>query len=213
MFRLLFLTFYGQERASRETLAHVHEPGATVMAPLYVLAVLSLVGGYLGPSEAFVPIEDANSFGNFLAPVFGHAGHGEAAHAVTFASERWMAAGATAVSAIGILLALWLYVGRPELPARIAAAARGAYRTLASKYWIDELYDAAIVRPLVAFSDTVLYRGIDAGLIDGVGVNGPARALRAFASGGLKYLQSGLAQGYLVVMVLGSALLLGWLVR
>jgi NADH-quinone oxidoreductase subunit L len=210
MFRLLFLTFYGQERASRETLAHAHEPGATVMVPLYVLAVLSLVGGYLGPSEAFVPIQDANSFGNFLAPVLAH---GEAAHPVSHATERWMAAGATGVAAIGILLALWLYVGRPELPARIAAAARGAYRALANKYWVDELYDAAIVRPLVAFSDAVLYRGVDAGLIDGAGVNGPARAVRALASGGLKYLQSGLAQGYLVLMILGSALILGWLVR
>jgi NADH-quinone oxidoreductase subunit L len=213
MFRLLFLTFYGQERATRETLAHAHEPGGTVMVPLYVLAVLSLVGGYLGPSEAFVPIHEANSFGNFLAPVFAHGAHGEAAHAVSHATERWMAAGATAVAAMGILLALWLYVGRPELPARIAASARGAYRTLANKYFVDELYDAVLVRPLVAFSDVVLYRGVDAGLIDGAGVNGPARAVRALAAGGLKYLQSGLAQGYLVLMVIGSALLLGWLVR
>jgi NADH-quinone oxidoreductase subunit L len=213
MFRLLFLTFYGQERASRETMAHVREPGAVVMAPLYVLAVLSLVGGYLGPSEAFVPIQDANSFGNFLAPVFGHAGHGEGAHGVSVATERWMAAGTTAVAAMGILLALWLYVGRPELPARLAAATRGLYRALANKYWIDELYDALIVRPLVAFSDAVLYRGVDAGLIDGAAVNGPARAVRGLAAGGLKYVQSGLAQGYLVLMVLGMALVLGWLVR
>jgi len=210
MFRLFFLTFYGAERASRDALAHAHEPGAVVMAPLYVLAALSVLGGYLGPSEAFVPVDDANSFGNFLAPVFAHGGH--AAHHVSHATERWMAAGATGVVAVGILLALWLYVGRPELPARIAASAQGAYRALWNKYWVDEAYDALLVRPLVALSDAVLYRGIDAGLIDGAGVNGPARAVRALAAGGLKHLQSGLAQGYLVIMLVGSALVVGWLV-
>ncbi|MGH8311292.1 MAG: NADH-quinone oxidoreductase subunit L, partial [Steroidobacteraceae bacterium] len=75
------------------------------------------------------------------------------------------------------------------------------------------LYDFAIVRPLGAISRGVLSRGIDQGLIDGIGVNGTASFVRATADGALKYLQTGLAQSYLLAMVLGGALLVAWLVR
>ena len=69
----------------------------------------------------------------------------------------------------------------PELPARIARGARGLHALLANKYYVDELYDAVIVRPLVRISDAVLYRGIDAGVIDGAGERRP-RAARAAGS-------------------------------
>ena len=81
------------------------------------------------------------------------------------------------------------------------------------KYRIDELYDAVIVRPLVGVSRGLLARGIDQGLIDGVGVNGVARAFRASADSVLKYAQTGFAQSYLFVMLLGGVVLIAWLVR
>jgi NADH-quinone oxidoreductase subunit L len=72
---------------------------------------------------------------------------------------------------------------------------------------VDELYDALLVRPVVSLSEGLLYRGIDAGLIDGVAVNGSARLVRGFASGVLRQLQSGYAQAYLVVMLIGTIVL------
>ena len=101
-----------------------------------------------------------------------------------------------------------------RLPRRTSL--RGAlgplHQLLSNKYYVDEIYDALIVHPLVRLSDRVLYRGVDAGAIDGIAVNGSARAVRALAADGLKYLQSGLAQGYLIVMLIGSAAIVGWLV-
>ena len=76
---------------------------------------------------------------------------------------------------------------------------------------MDEIYDAVIVRPLVFVSDKVFFRGIDAGLIDGVGADGSAKAVRGLASGAFKYIQSGLAQGYLFLMVVGTLAIIGYL--
>jgi NADH-quinone oxidoreductase subunit L len=83
---------------------------------------------------------------------------------------------------------------------------------VANKFYVDELYDALFVRPLVALSEGLLYRGIDAGVIDGIAVNGSARLVRGLASGVLRHFQSGLAQGYLVVMLIGTILIAGFLV-
>jgi NADH-quinone oxidoreductase subunit L len=124
-----------------------------------------------------------------------------------------MALAAIGIATAGLLLARFLYVSRPDLPVRIAAGAQGLYRLLLNKYYVDELYDALIVRPLVRFSDRVLYRGVDAGLIDGVGVNGLGRSVQAFASLGLKHLQSGLTQSYVFSMLVGAAAILWYLAR
>ena len=149
----------------------------------------------------------SNSLANFLASVL-HGVH----HEVSFATERGLAAVSVAVAGAGALLATWLYVWQPELPARIRAGLGGLYRLVANKYWVDEIYDAVFVRPLVFLSENVLYRGVDAGLIDGAAVNGSARLVRGLASGVLRHFQSGLAQGYLFLMVLGTLLIAGYLV-
>ncbi len=207
MFRVHFRTFFGECRASDEVRSHIHEPKNVVLVPLYVLAVLAIFGGYLGPSEAFVPIPDANSLGNFLLPALT-----QEAHHVKHSTEYALAALATGIILIGILLAYLLYIRRPELPGRIASSLGGLSRAVVNKYYVDEIYDAVIVRPLVVISDKVLYRGIDATLIDEVGANGSARAVRSLASDVLKYLQSGLAQGYLFLMVVGTLAIIGYLV-
>ena len=207
MFRVHFRTFFGECRASDEVRSQIHDPKNVVLVPLYVLAVLAIFGGYLGPSEAFVPIPDANSLGNFLLPALT-----QEAHHVKHSTEYALAALATGVILIGILFAYLLYIRRPELPGRIASSLGGFSRAVANKYYVDEIYDAVIVRPLVVISDKVLYRGIDATLIDEVGANGSARAVRSLASDVLKYLQSGLAQGYLFLMVVGTLAIIGYLV-
>jgi NADH-quinone oxidoreductase subunit L len=114
---------------------------------------------------------------------------------------------------LGWIAAYRLYCARPELPARIAARVSGLHALLANKYYIDEIYDALIVRPLVRISDVVLFRTIDAGAIDGVAVNGSARLVQLIASGGLRWLQSGLAQGYVASMLAGTAAILWYLLR
>jgi len=128
-------------------------------------------------------------------------------HASSDASEMQLGLAAIAAAALGALLAWLLYV-------RFAGAtARFRLRLVENKYYVDELYDAVLVRPLVRFSDAVLYRALDAGAIDDALVNGTARAVRAVAADVLRHLQSGFAQAYLVLMVLGTVAVVGFLLR
>jgi NADH-quinone oxidoreductase subunit L len=210
MFRLHFRTFAGASRVPSELAHHgIHEPAWTVMAPLYVLAFLSAVAGIAGFPDAYgaeLGVPESDSLGRFLAPVVR-----QEAHHVALSTELGLAALAIAAAALGAGLAWLLYVARPELPARVRAAAGGAWRLVANKYYVDELYDALLVRPLIAFSDRVLFRTVDAGLIDGALVNGSARTVRSLADDALKHLQGGLTQGYLATMVAGTGLVLAWL--
>ena len=208
MFRLHFRTFHGDCRAPAEVRSQIHEPARTVTLPLVVLAVLAAFGGFIGPSEAFVPIEDANSFAHFLEPATPSAHHD-----VSHATERWLALASVAVALAGFGLAWLLYVRRPELAPRIAGSLGRVRAAVENKYWVDEAYDATIVRPLVSVSDSFLYRSIDAAAIDGTGVNGVGRAVRAVAGDVLRYLQTGLAQSYLLLMLLGSVAIVGWMLR
>jgi NADH-quinone oxidoreductase subunit L len=80
-----------------------------------------------------------------------------------------------------------------------------------NKYYIDEIYDAAIVRPLVWVSDRVLFRTVDVGLIDGLAINGTANAVRSIAGNGLKYVQSGLTQTYVFLMIAGAVAIITYL--
>jgi NADH-quinone oxidoreductase subunit L len=212
MFRLHFRIFAGESRVPHEVEHHgVHEPPPVVLAPLYVLAFLAIVAGFVGLPQVYgdwLGIPESNSLANFLHGVVR-----SEAHAVDHASELGLAALAVGAAALGTLAAAWLYVWSPELPARIRAGSRALYQLVAHKYYVDELYDALFVRPLVALSDRVLFRGIDAGLIDGVAVDGSARAVRALAAHVLKHAQAGLAQGYLVTMVAGALAVLAWLLR
>jgi len=183
-----------------------------VLNPLWVLAFLSVVGGLIGFPQAWadllpVDIPNSHSLNNFLAPLLPE---GEPHH-LAHSTEYLMALGAVAMAALGFAAAWVLYVRSPDLPGRLAESARGLHALLVNKYYVDELYDAAIVRPLVRVSDAVLFRIVDAGLIDGVAVNGTARGVRAVAAHGLRRLQSGLAQGYVVTMIVGSAVILWYL--
>jgi len=209
MFRVHLRTFYGECRAPAEVRSHIHEPASTVLVPLYVLAVLSAVAGLLSPPQLWgdlMGIESSNSLHHFLAPVLSHG----AEHHVPHSTEWLLVAAAVAAALLGGGLAIWMYHLRPELPVRIREAASGLHAAVANKYWVDEAYDAAIVRPLVAVSDRVLFRGVDARGIDGA-VNGGAAAVRALAARGLKYAQTGLAQSYLIVMIVGTLAMLGWM--
>jgi NADH-quinone oxidoreductase subunit L len=210
MFRLHFRTFFGTTRMSAEAYSHVHEPAATVRLPLYVLAFLSVVAGVAGFPQIYgdlLGVQNSNSLLNFLEPAIS-----VAEHHIETSTELALAGYAVAAFAVGLTFAVVLYIQSPDLVGRLRATFSGPYRVLKEKYYVDEMYDALIVRPLVRLSDQVLFRAVDSEAIDGYAVNGPARAVRALAADSLKYVQSGLTQGYLIVMLVGSAAIIGWLV-
>jgi NADH-quinone oxidoreductase subunit L len=212
MGRLHCLTFYGESRVTVKVREQIHEVGPLMLWPLYVLAFFAVFSGLFGFPQLWgdmLSVEKSDSLGRFLGPVLTRVEK----HHLDHATELGMAGTAVAVAAFGATLAWWLYLRRPELPDRIAAAFKGAHELLVNKYYVDEIYDALIVRPLVFVSDRVLFRVVDARLIDGAMVDGTARGVRALAAHGLKYAQSGLAQTYVFFMIVGAAALVGYLVR
>ncbi len=204
MFRLLFLTFTGEPRARPEVAHHVHESPAVMTLPLVILAVLSLIGGWVGLPEGWLW---GPAFGRFLAPVTGHPHLAEHGAGV----ETALMIVATLLAAAGATLAYVFYVRFPGLPDVLARRLQSVYELLRNKYWVDELYDALVVRPYVALS-TFLWRVVDQVVIDGV-VNGVATAV--VANGQLwRYVQDGNVQHYALVFLGGAiALLSYYLVR
>jgi NADH-quinone oxidoreductase subunit L len=178
VFRSIFLAFFGSYRGK----AHAHESPLVMTAPLIVLAVLSLIGGFF-------------NVGHFLEPVFPQ-GHGEEGE---HGALGYIVTGA---GLAGILLAWLFYVAKPSLADSTASAFRAPYRWLLNKYYVDEAYDAMVVDPLVQGSRSVLWRGFDVRLIDGI-VNAVGKRSRG-AGGGLRLLQSGYIRNYAAWVVLGS---------
>jgi NADH-quinone oxidoreductase subunit L len=180
VFRAFFLCFFGGYRGD----AHPHESPWIITAPLAVLALLSLGGGYID-----VP--------RFLTPVFGEP------LAAQDESLVYISVGAALA---GIFVAWLFYVARPGLAESVAGALGGLYRLVYNKYFVDEAYDALIVNPIVDGSRVVLWRGVDAGLIDGA-VDGAGTASR-FIGGVLRYMQSGFIRRYAAWVVAGSILVI-----
>jgi NADH-quinone oxidoreductase subunit L len=211
MWRLYFLVFWGETRASLHVREQIREQPPVVVNPLWVLAVLAAFGGLIGFPQVYgdaFGIERSHSLNNFLGGLFP-----AAEHPLAHSTEYGMALAAIGMAGLGFGLAYLFYVARPALPGRFAAVLSAPYKLLHEKYYVDELYDAVIVRPLVKLSDLVLFRGVDAGLIDGLMVNGTARGVRSIAANWLKYAHSGLAQGYVFFMIVGAVAILGYLLR
>jgi NADH-quinone oxidoreductase subunit L len=205
MFRLYFLVFTGESRAPAEVRDHVHEQAAWILLPLVVLAVLSVTGGLIGFPQAYgdlLGMPGTNGLAAFLDPLLR-----PAHHTVSHATEYSLALLATLSAGAGIGVAALLYRWRTELAGMLAGALAPVHRLLDQKYWVDELYDLVIVGPLLWVSDRVFYRTIDAGLIDRVGVDGTALAVRGVADRALKFLQTGLTQSYVLTMIAGGVVL------
>jgi len=199
---------------------HVHESPWIMLGPLVVLAIGSFVMGWVGIPES---LGGHNKFDQFLTPVF-HTSSEPARAAENFpnepqqsenpesekALELGLAGASVGVAVLGLLLAWFFYYRRPELPDRIATSLRGAYRTLWNKYWVDEAYYATLINPIVNGSRSVLWRGIDVGVIDAI-VNGAGTTSKGL-SGITRRMQSGSIRSYAGWVALGAACVVGFMI-
>jgi len=204
MFRLLFLTFAGTPRYTHQDVHHVHESPRPMLIPLVILALLAIVAGYVGVPPALGGHEP---IAEFLQP----GALAEEAHAGSMALE-WVLMGASVAAAgVGLLLAYLFYIARPELPARVSASASALYSILTNKYYVDEIYEAIIVLPIVVTARQFLWRLIDVGVIDGT-VNAVGELVRSSA-GGLRRMQIGYVRAYAAWILFGSIVIIAWFLR
>ncbi len=164
MFRLTYLTFYGESRVDHHTLEHIHESPPVMLVPLMILAVLSLIGGIPG-----IPPEHG-WFHTFLSPVTGGGG-GE--HEASAGTTVMLMGVATLIALTGWLIAHYLYTVKPGTADRWAANRQGLYTTLLNKWYVDELYDLLFVEPTKKLG--LLWDWFDRTIIDGL-VRGVGKA-------------------------------------
>ena len=213
MFRLWFMTFFGDYRG-RETAGHGHAPThghgghgdphespMIMLVPLMILAVLSVVGGWVGIGGRFE---------HFLAPVFGEGATAAATEALSQSTEITLMAISVAAAILGFYLAYVLYLKRPELPQTIAEALGGLYRAVVNKYYVDEIYADLFVKPLVDGSTRILWHGVDQGVIDAA-INDTADGAR-HVSDAARHMQSGNVRSYAGWVAIGGAVIIAYMI-
>jgi len=222
MFRLLFMTFFGDYRGARVDAhgqAHAvhghdehghdehghgepHESPMVMLVPLMILALLSMVGGLVGIG---------NRFEHFLGPVFGSGAVAEGAGEAASRGKELLLMGISVAAAfLGLIVAYVLYVSKPYLPEKIADALNGFYTTVLNKYYVDELYAKLFVKPLVDGSTTILWQGVDRKVIDDT-VNNAADGAR-HVSDEVRHMQSGNVRSYAGWIAAGSALVIAYMI-
>ncbi len=208
MFRLIFMTFHGKFRGTEEQAHHLHESPISMTLPLMVLAGLSICGGWLGMPHLLgqnlghIP----NVLEHFLEPVFEHSMHivstigGEAHHSHFF--EGFMMTLSVVIALIGITVSYVIYMQKgDELPEKLASLYAAHHKLVYNKYYVDEIYDFIVVKPIYYFS-IFLWKVIDVICVDGYGVNGPARLVRQ-CSAGFRLVHNGYVQTCGAFMLLG----------
>lgn len=189
-FRLFFLIFHGEFRGTDHQRDHLHESPLVVTLPLMLLACGAVAAGWFGVPAI---LGGDNHWAHFLEPVLGH----PPIH-VSGTVEALLMGSSILAGVCGIGLAFYLYRLKPQLPTLLAERLSFVYRLLLNKYYIDELYIGAIVKPTLAFSHGVLLRLVDLACIEGV-VNGLPRAIGAFSQR-LRRIQDGQVSHYLAWM-------------
>jgi NADH-quinone oxidoreductase subunit L len=204
MFRLLLVTFHGKFRGTEEQKHHLHESPAVMTLPLIILAGLSIVGGFLNVPEVFA--EGMNWLSRFMNPLF------EASHKVNPAAfhhthlthtQEYGLMGASVLVAVASFVLAWFTYGSGKVPKSDAAMA-GLPKVIYAKYYIDELYDALIARPILALS-TFFYQ-VGEAIVDFV-VEGTGKLVKELSNQGRK-LQTGGTGFYVFAMVIGIIVLL-----
>jgi NADH-quinone oxidoreductase subunit L len=210
MTRLMLYTFHGPNRTGEKEREHLAEAPWVMTGPLVVLGILSAVGGWLN-LPAFLPLGPIGLLEHWLDPVVGESAlritHGHAPE-IALPVEYSLVGAAVAISVIGIWIAWSRLKPAALVPKGQAKPVEGFERVLEHKYYVDEMYDKAFVRPTYATSRNLLWRGIDIGLIDGLMVNGSAWFARGVGWIG-SALQSGQVGTYAWVLVLGVLAVVG----
>jgi NADH-quinone oxidoreductase subunit L len=192
MFRLIFMTFFGNSRVDSEVEHHIHESAAVMTIPLIVLAIFATIGGWVNLPDGWLW---GNAFVRFLTPAVG------TFKPIVEASSIIMSLPLIA-SVIGIALAWVLYIQLPGIPFLLAWRLKAPYDLLLNKYYIDELYNFIVTRPLFWVSQNVLNRAIDSFVIDGAAEG----AGLAVETGGqvARRSETGNVQHYALVYLLGA---------
>jgi NADH-quinone oxidoreductase subunit L len=195
----------------------VHESPWIIIAPLMVLALLSIVGGWVGVPAS---MGGHNEIGNFLRPVMTASitnrvaatfdSHASEEPKENNSEELMLAGTSVLVALIGFFFAWLLYYKSPGLPARITARIHGIYLIVLHKYYVDEGYGQLIIKPLLALSTVVFWRGIDQGVIDGL-VNGAGSASKGIG-GELRRIQSGNIRSYAAWVAIGGAAVIAYMI-
>jgi NADH-quinone oxidoreductase subunit L len=172
-----------------------------MLAPLMILALLSLVGGLVGIG---------NRFEHFLEPVFGTGFTEAAGEAASSAKEYTLTGISVLVAFAGAFVAWFLYIGKPYLPQKIADALNGFYTAVLNKYYVDELYAKLFVKPLVDGSTSILWQGVDRKVIDDT-VNNAADGARK-VSDEVRHMQSGNLRSYAGWIAAGSAIVIAYMI-
>jgi NADH-quinone oxidoreductase subunit L len=212
MFRLWFKTFFGKEHFEEHHAGeHAHDPGQAhhghgvhesplvMTLPLMVLALLSIIGGWVGVPEA---LGGHDEIGAFLDPVFS-VGSVQVTEVVSHGTELGLAAVSVLVALLGLFLAYVLYYKKPGTAASYARQFPSLYRLVENKFYVDEIYKAVIVTPLLVFTRIVLGLFIDGGVVNGSGATAgaTARGLGALT----RRIQSGNIRSYAGWLALGAA--------
>ncbi len=227
MFRLFFLAFHGTRRqaaapehpeeeepvsahgtshAAHGT-SHVHDAPPAMAFALIVLAIGSVLAGYIGVPHA---LGGSNWIETFLHPAFLAPGAEHAAEAVhgDAGTELMLMGLSVGLALAGLGIAIYFWLRNPAVADAWSKRFSGVHKLLTNKYYVDELYDAAIVQPIKIVSTGGLWKGMDAGVIDG-SVNGVGLGIRA-SSMGLRRLQTGSIRAYAASLFFGAVLVLGY---
>ncbi|MBC7897537.1 MAG: NADH-quinone oxidoreductase subunit L [Cytophagaceae bacterium] len=210
MTRMMLYTFHGGNRSGEKERTHLHEAPWIMTGPLVVLGALSVAGGWLNLPN-FFPAGPVQALHHWLEPVTGEAAlritHGAEAH-LELATEYMLVGIAIAIAVVGIAFAVTRLRTETLVPKAQSPESEGFERVLEHKYYVDEAYDKVVVQPLVGVSRSVLWKGMDAGIIDGLVVNGSAYLARGIGWLGAR-LQSGQVSTYAWVLVIGVLGVLG----
>ncbi len=197
MFRLYATTFLGKFRGTVEQEHHLHESPFAITIPLIILAVLAVVGGFIGIPEAFAT--DSHWLQHFLSPIFAASQNVHESHGSDKNTELTLMGISVAVALAGAIYGWTRFSKNPEL-----GEPRGLGKILANKWYVDELYDVIIVKPLYAFAK-FLNGVVEKYVLDWM-VNGVGKAVQ-YTSRQIRLLQSGQVGGYVLLMVIGIVIL------
>jgi NADH-quinone oxidoreductase subunit L len=210
MTRMMIYTFHGPNRSGDKEREHLHEAPWVLTGPLVVLGLLTVVGGWLNIPSFASFLGPVGGLDKWLEPVVGNAtARVVGAEGGLPASTEYMLVGLAILIAVAGIATAWTRLNPATLvPKRESPPEEGVEKVLADKYYVDEIYDDTIVKPVVGVSRQLLWRGIDVGLIDGLGVNGSAYLARFVGFIGSQF-QSGRLGTYAWVLTLGVLAVLG----